>query len=89
MDNILQSQAEADASYFIDNAATRFDPRERAAIREVMLRAYRHQYIVSGVQVERFQKALSTKLTPEQMSRVQTALAPLVEHVNCGMAFSG
>ncbi len=81
VDGIVQAQADADAEYFLANGTREFDPREGAAVRDVMLRAYRWQYIVSGVQVERFQAALAGKVSDEQMARIQDALAPLVEHV--------
>ena len=82
VDGVIQAQAEADAGYFLANCHKRCDPQQRAAVRDVMLRAYRWQYIVSGVQIERFQQALAEKVTPGQMARVQTALTPLVEHVS-------
>jgi hypothetical protein len=43
-----------------------------------MLKAYRWQYIVSGVQDERFQKILGGMITPDQMKRIGAALAPIV-----------
>jgi hypothetical protein len=46
-----------------------------------MLRAYRWQYIVSGVQVERFQSALMGKISAEQTEKVLSALQPLINHV--------
>jgi hypothetical protein len=84
VDGVIGAQAEADASYFLANCEGHYDLQQRAAVSEVMLRAYRHQYIVSGVQLERFQQALARKVTEVQLERVQAALQPLVEHVNCG-----
>jgi len=46
--------------------------------RDVMLSAYRWQYIVSGVQNERFQKLLGGMITEAQMQRIGKALAPIV-----------
>ena len=43
-----------------------------------MLKAYRWQYIVSGVQEGSFVKVLSELVTGEQLARVTTALAPLM-----------
>ena len=43
-----------------------------------MLKAYRWQYIVSGVMEPRFQKVLGELITPAQMQRIQAALAPLM-----------
>ena len=47
-------------------------------LRDTMLKAYRWQYIVSGVQDERFQKILGGMITAEQMKRIGAALAPIV-----------
>jgi hypothetical protein len=43
-----------------------------------VLKAYRWQYIVSGVQDARFQAILGDMLTPEQVERIERALAPIV-----------
>ncbi len=43
-----------------------------------MLRAYRWQYIVSGVQEPRFANLLASLTTPAQMQRIGAALAPIV-----------
>ena len=43
-----------------------------------MLKAYRWQYIVSGVQDERFQRLRGEKITEAQMQRIGTALAPIL-----------
>lgn len=84
VDGVLQIQAAADAEYFVQHCQARLDPQQKAVVTDVMLKAYRWQYIVSGVQVERFQKALSQKVSPEQLDRIFAALAPLVDHVTCG-----
>ncbi len=42
-----------------------------------MLKAYRWQYIVSGVMEPRFQKVLFPLLDEAQGARIQHALAPL------------
>ena len=42
-----------------------------------MLKAYRWQYIVSGVMEPRFQKVLFGVLDDAQAARIQAALAPL------------
>jgi hypothetical protein len=82
VDGVIQAQAEADTEYFLANCQARCNPQQQAAVRDVMLRAYRWQYIVSGVQLQRFQDALAGKVSAEQLMRIQTALTPLVEHVN-------
>jgi hypothetical protein len=43
-----------------------------------VLKTYRAQYIVSGLQIERFQKALASKISVGQLKRVQSANAPLI-----------
>jgi hypothetical protein len=43
----------------------------------VLLRAYRWQYIVSGVQHPHFGRLLTGMTTQVQMNRIQAALAPI------------
>jgi hypothetical protein len=77
VDGILQAQADADADYFVAVAGRRFDGEEEAAIRATVLRAYRWQYILSGVQHPHFGRLLSGMTTPQQLARIQSALAPI------------
>jgi hypothetical protein len=77
VDGILQAQAEADAIYFCAIAGTRFSDTERAQIHATVLKAYRWQYIVSGVMEPRFQKTLFGLIDAGQGARIQAALAPL------------
>jgi hypothetical protein len=78
VDGILQAQAAADAEYFLKSAGRRFNGEEETAIRALMLRAYRWQYIVSGVQHTHFGDLLAGMTTEAQMGRIQAALAPIV-----------
>ncbi len=78
VDGILQAQAEADSTYFMRIAGRSFDGDQEAELRALMLRAYRWQYIVSGVQHPHFVRLLSSMTTPTQMQRIQSALAPIV-----------
>ncbi|HET9693264.1 MAG TPA: hypothetical protein VFP48_02690 [Steroidobacteraceae bacterium] len=78
VDGILQAQAEADATYFLRIAGRRFTGEEETGIRALLLRAYRWQYIVSGVQHPHFGRLLTSMTTDAQMQRIQTALAPLM-----------
>jgi hypothetical protein len=78
VDGLLQAQATADADYFMRNASRAFAADETAHIRSTLLGAYRWQYIVSGVQNRRFGELLTSMTTPEQMARIQAALAPIV-----------
>ncbi|HQR24436.1 MAG TPA: hypothetical protein PK163_06585, partial [Steroidobacteraceae bacterium] len=77
VDGILQAQADADAAYFLAIAGRRFNGEEEAGIRAMVLRAYRWQYILSGVQHPHFVRLLSGMTTPQQLARIQSALAPI------------
>jgi hypothetical protein len=78
VDALVQMQAKADAAYFL--AHTRVMSTERvAAVHALFLRAYRWQYIVSGVQDERFGQILGGMITPAQGARIAAALKPIVE----------
>jgi hypothetical protein len=77
VDGILQGQAEADADYFAASAGRDFDAAQRQAIHATVLKAYRWQYIVSGVMEPRFQKVLFGLVDEAQGARIQGALAPL------------
>ena len=77
VDGILQAQAKADAQYFTQAAATRFTDDQVRQIHEKVLKAYRWQYIVSGVMEPRFQKVLFSLIDEAQAVRIKNALAPL------------
>jgi hypothetical protein len=78
VDGLVQLQAKADASYFL--GCTRVLPAEQAQqVHEMFLRAYRWQYIVSGVQDERFGQILGGMITQQQAGRIAAALKPIVE----------
>jgi hypothetical protein len=77
VDGILQAQAQADASYFMQAAATRFTDTQRGQIHDKVLKAYRWQYIVSGVMEPRFQKVLFGLIDETDAVRIKNALAPL------------
>lgn len=78
VDGILQVQAAADTDYFLRVCGRAFSKTEADRIKKTMLAAYRWQYIVSGVQDERFQKILGGMVSEAQMQRIGTALAPLM-----------
>ena len=84
VDGILQAQAQADADYFIAITPRTFTSDERKAIREGVLRAYRSQYITSGVQDARFAERLGSFVSEAQGARISAALAPIVQFVNAG-----
>ncbi|MCU0963728.1 MAG: hypothetical protein MUF08_01400 [Burkholderiaceae bacterium] len=77
VDGILQAQAAADARYFGSIAGTAFSDAQREQIHATVLKAYRWQYIVSGVMEPRFQKVLFSLVDEAQGARIQAALAPL------------
>jgi hypothetical protein len=78
VDGILQAQAAADTDYFLRICGRSFGKSEVEKLGETMLKAYRWQYIGSGVQDERFQKILGGMITEAQMQRIGAALAPLM-----------
>ena len=78
IDGILQAQSVADAKYFIDNANESFNDEEKNQIRDLVLKAYRWQYIVSGIQHSKFTKILGDLPTNAQLVRITEALAPLM-----------
>jgi hypothetical protein len=78
VDGILQMQARADTDYFLRICGRAFDKPQTERIKKTMLAAYRWQYIVSGVQDERFQKILGGMITDAQMKRIGAALAPIM-----------
>ena len=80
VDAILQAQSASDAGYFIRNVSRPFSVDETAQINASVLSAYRWQYIISGVQHPHFGRLLTRMTTPAQMSRVQTALAPIMSN---------
>ena len=79
VDGILQVQAKADTDYFLRVCGRTFGGAEVKRIGETMLKAYRWQYIGSGVQDERFQKILGGMITEAQMQRIGAALTPLMQ----------
>jgi hypothetical protein len=78
VDGILQMQAKADADYFLQVCGKTFDEAQAQQLRDTMLHAYRWQYIVSGVNDERFQKILGGMITEAQFKRIGAALTPIL-----------
>jgi hypothetical protein len=78
VDGILQAQAKQDAEYFVANCGRAFSSEELDVLRQTILKAYRWQYIVSGVQVPRFGKVLTDLITPAQGERIGAALATVM-----------
>jgi len=78
VDGILQVQARADTDYFLRVVGRTFGAAEVKRIGDAMLKAYRWQYIGSGVSDERFQKIIGGMVTEAQMQRIGAALGPLL-----------
>ena len=78
VDGILRMQAAADSDYFLRVCGRRFGALEVERIGGAMLKAYRWQYIGSGVQDERFLKVLGGMVSDAQMKRIGAALAPIL-----------
>jgi hypothetical protein len=76
VDGVLQAQARADAGYFCRIAGI-VDSARAEKVGATLLKAYRWQYIVSGVMEPRFQKVLFALMDEEQAGRIHAALAPL------------
>ena len=77
VDGILQQQAVADAQYLFENVGRTLSDVQRERIAEGVLKAYRWQYIVSGVQGP-FAKVLERLVTLAQNARIGNALAPIL-----------
>jgi hypothetical protein len=78
VDGILQLQGKADTDFFLRVAGRNFGRAQVEAIGATFLYAYRWQYIVSGVQDERFQKILGGLVSATQLARIGAALAPIL-----------
>jgi len=79
VDMIVQGQAAADVEYFVAIAGRKFSDAERKALDAGVLKAYRWQYIISGVQHPHFGRLLTSMTTPEQLGRIQKALTPIMQ----------
>jgi len=77
VDGILQAQAKADSAYFCAMTAHGRNDAQARRIEDAVLKAYRWQYIVSGVMEPRFQKTLFSLVDAQQAARIEAALAPL------------
>lgn len=78
IDGILQAQATADAAYFVRTLGRELDAGDIERIGSLVLKAYRWQYILSGVQDGRFVTVLTGMISEQQATRVTDALAPLM-----------
>jgi len=77
VDGILQAQSKADADYFVARAGRAFSAPQQARIHASFLRAYRYQYILSGVERTRFAEILKGLITEKDFERIVAKLAEL------------
>lgn len=78
VDGILRMQSAADVDYFLKLCSRPFGEGEEGRIRDSVLKAYRWQYIVSGVQEPRFIDVLSSLVSKAQLQRISDALRPIM-----------
>ena len=79
VDGLVQQQAQADGTYFLDVASRPYTADQVSRVRATLLRAYRWQYILAGVYDELFHGILAEMITGQQAARIGEALAPLVD----------
>jgi hypothetical protein len=77
LDGILQAQAASDADYFKAQLGRTLNAGEAACLGEVILEAYRWQYIQSGARHPHFLQVLCELTTEAQRGRIGEALAAL------------
>jgi hypothetical protein len=76
VDGILQAQSKADAAYFFEVKDGR-GREELNRMEEVLLQAYRWQYVFSGTEHPRYRAALGSLVTEAQGARLTDALGLL------------
>jgi hypothetical protein len=81
VDGILHVQAAADAQYFLAVCGRVLPQAQANRVRETFLRAYRWQYIGSGVTHVRFLKILGRLVDEAQAARIKAGLQPILEQV--------
>ena len=78
VDGILQAQSKADVEYFLKYSVSSLGSEEIERMKDGVLKAYRWQYIFSGVGHPRFKAALGNLITKPQNERIEAALKPLM-----------
>jgi hypothetical protein len=79
VDGLVCGQAALDSAYFLKLCARGFSDDEQRAIKDLLVKAYRWQYIITGVQHRHFGRLLTELTTADQMKRIQQALAPILD----------
>jgi len=77
VDGILEVQSAADAEYFATTCGRSLAESEQAGVKALVLKAYRWQYIVSGIQ-GRFHDELMAMVDDRQAQRIGEAMGPLL-----------
>jgi len=88
VDGLLQEQSRCDAAYFVAVTGMAANGARAAQVRDSMLKAYRWQYIVSGVMEPRFQAVLGSLVSATQLQRIEVALEPLMYAIPAHRALS-
>ncbi len=78
VDGILQAQSKADVEYFLKYGVSSLGHEDIERMKDCVLRAYRWQYIFSGVEHPRFKTMLGNLITKDQNDRIGAALKPLM-----------
>lgn len=79
VDGILQAQSKTDADFFLKVSPRPLNEEDSNSLRRGLLRAYRWQYIFSGVEHPRFQELLGKLINEDQARRIRQTLGPLLE----------
>ena len=77
VDDLVRLQAQADADFFIRVAPRTWLELEKQEVHACLLRAYRWQYIVAGVQDIHFNQILGRMVTIEHAAKIAQTLANL------------
>ncbi len=78
VDGIVQMQSTRDAEYFAHVCGRELSGAEHAEVAALLLKAYRWQYVFSGIQQTQFVDILRQLISAEQFSRIEAALETLV-----------
>jgi hypothetical protein len=79
MNMLLQRQAAADAAYFFETARSSLSASQAEQVQAAVLRAYRWQYILAGVQHERYADVLAELASDSQCARIKAAVRPFAD----------
>ena len=77
VDGIVQGQAAADSDYFAATCGRQLRGPEMDSVRQTLLEAYRHQYILSGARHRHFASTLAELTTGAQLARIYDTVADL------------